>query len=373
LLVFHAVWCKPCAELEAKVLPKPEVQAALASYRVQSYDAELDQGEEAAKRFDVHALPTLLVLSPKGDEVDRIRAQDATGIAQALGDLRALALRVPVADDAVATEKDARALLVTARIVAKSDPVRAARAYHAAAAHDTDPKKTIAAEAAFALLRIEAQERAARDHARALLDFVSQYPTSDEALGAFDGLAALPASARPDRAAVHRAAVRLMEPRLAARADTALRGLAATLLQLGDVQDAVKASPGAVSDAQGRGDGAPAFVRGSDPLDACTGSSGGPPQMDPRFAAMFSAEQAIARRVVAACKQNPRNEDHPFVRINVKDGAVEHGVLLEPEAPEAISKCVATALQQERNVPQSLAPSSIFQLLFPPSTQPASP
>jgi len=132
------------------------------------------------------------------------------------------------------------------------------------------------------------------------------------------------------------------------------------------------ASPGAVADAQGKGDGAPtAFVRRSDPLaDACT-SAGGPPGMDATFAAMFSAEQAIGRRVVAACKQNPRNEDHPFVRISIKDGAVEHGVLLEPEAPAALSKCVAAALQQERSVPASFGPSQTFQLLFPPSTPPA--
>jgi len=373
LLTFHTSWCKPCVELEANVMPRPEVQAALASYRVQGYDAELDQGEEAAKHFGVHSFPTLLVLSPKGDEVDRIEARDAPGIVQALGDLHGVAMRVPLADDAVAAEKDARALLVTGRILAKRDAVRAARAYHAAVAHDADPKKAVAAEAAFALLRIEARERAARDHARALLDFASQYPTSNEALGAFDGLAALPASARPDRATLHRAAVRLLDPRLATKADTQLRALAATLLMLGDVQDAAKASPAAVSDAQGKGDASPpAFVLKSDPLaDACTGGSGGLPQMDATFAAMFATEAAIGRRVVAACKQSPRNEDHPFARITIKDGAVEHGVLLEPEAPEAIRKCVATALRQERSVPQSLGSSATFQLLFPPSTPPA--
>ena len=376
LLTFHTSWCKPCAELEANVMPRADVQAALASYRVQGYDAEQDQGEEAAKRFDVHSFPTLLVLSPKGDEVARIKAQDAPGIVQALGDLRSLALRVPVADGAVAAEKDARALLITGRILARSDAERAARAYRAAVAHDADPGKALAAEAAFALLRLEARERAARDHARALLDFAGRYPASSEALAALDGLTALPASARPDPATLHRAAARLLEPRLAAKADTALRALAATLLMLGDVQDAAKASPGAVSDAQGHVEGAPVvFVPKSDPLaDACAGGGGGggaPPQMDARFAAVFSAEQAIGRRVVAACKQNPRNEDHPFVRVTIKDGAVERGVLLEPEAPEAIRKCVAGALQQERNLPPSLGTSTVFQLLFPPSTPPA--
>lgn len=370
LLTFHTSWCKPCVELEAHVMPKPEVQAALASYRVQGYDAELDEGEQAAKHFDVHSFPTLLVLSPKGDEVDRIETRDAPGIVKALTDLHGIAMRVPVDDAAVATEKDARALLITGRIVGKSDAERAARAYRAAVARDTDPGKAVAAEAAFALLRIEARERAARDHAGALLDFASRYPASGEALDAFRGLAALPASACPAQAAIHRAAVRLLEPRLAAKADAALRTLAATLLVLGDVQDAARASPGAVSDAQGHGEGAaPAFVRGSDPLaDACTGETGGFSQMNEEFAAMFAAEQAIGRRVVAACKQNPRNEDHPFVRITIKDGAVEHGVLLEPEAPEAIRACVATALQLEHDVPRSLGPSATFQLLFPPST-----
>ena len=368
LLTFHTSWCKPCAELEAKVMPKPEVQAALAGYRVQGYDAELDQGEAAAQRFDVHSFPTLLVLSPKGDEVERIHAQDAPGIAQALGELRGIALRVPLDGAALATEKDPRALLATGRIVATSDPARAARAYRAAVAHDTDPDKVLAAQAAFALLRLEARERAARDHARALLDFAGQYPSSREALAAFDGLTALPASARPDRATLHRMAVRLVAPRLAAKDDTALRDLSATLAMLGDVEDAVKASPAAASDAKGQGgDGPAVFMPRSDPLaETSAAGSSGPPGMSALFAALLNAEQAIGRRVVAACKQNARNEDHEFVRVYVKDGAVTRGLLLDPEAPEPVRKCVAAALQQERDVPASFGASNTFQILFPP-------
>jgi hypothetical protein len=88
--------------------------------------------------------------------------------------------------------------------------------------------------------------------------------------------------------------------------------------------------------------------------------------MSPLFAALLNAEQAIGRRVVAACKQNARNEDHEFVRVYVKDGAVTRGLLLDPEAPEPVRKCVAAALQQERDVPASFGASNTFQILFPP-------
>jgi hypothetical protein len=85
------------------------------------------------------------------------------------------------------------------------------------------------------------------------------------------------------------------------------------------------------------------------------------------FAALFGAQRAISGRVAAACQQQPRNEDHEYVRVYVQDGNVTRGLLLDPEAPEPLRACVAAALQKERGVPASFGAMNAFELLFPPS------
>src|SRR5688572_8237588 len=77
LLDFWAIWCKPCALLERDVFPRPEVQAALAGYVFQRYDAEIGEGADLAARFDIRGYPTLLVLTPGGDVVEVVQEHEA--------------------------------------------------------------------------------------------------------------------------------------------------------------------------------------------------------------------------------------------------------------------------------------------------------
>ena len=71
LLEFHAQWCQPCKEFEAKTLPDTRVQAALKDVVFVRYDADDDVGSRAAMKYKVDAYPTFLVLDQQGVEVIR--------------------------------------------------------------------------------------------------------------------------------------------------------------------------------------------------------------------------------------------------------------------------------------------------------------
>ncbi len=72
-----AEWCPPCQHLKNNVFPTPEAGAALAkmvpaSLMVETKDRKaLPEGAAAAKRFNVEAYPTLIVLDANGKEVRR--------------------------------------------------------------------------------------------------------------------------------------------------------------------------------------------------------------------------------------------------------------------------------------------------------------
>ena len=72
-----AEWCPPCQHLKNNVFPTPEAGAALsklvpASLMVQTKDRkDLAEATAAAKRFNVEAFPTLIVLDSNGKEIRR--------------------------------------------------------------------------------------------------------------------------------------------------------------------------------------------------------------------------------------------------------------------------------------------------------------
>jgi thioredoxin-like negative regulator of GroEL len=72
LVEFSTEWCGPCQVLAERVLPDPEVQAALAGVNFVVYDAEKEPGRAAAARLRVSGYPTLVVLGADGREVDRV-------------------------------------------------------------------------------------------------------------------------------------------------------------------------------------------------------------------------------------------------------------------------------------------------------------
>ncbi len=365
LLFFHTVWCKPCAEMEANVFPRPEVAAALGGYRMQKYDAELGEGSLAAKRFAVSSFPTLLVVSTRGDEIERVRGQDAASIVRALVELRPVALRVPVPDEAVARETDARALLITAGVVAKAgDADRAGRAYRAAIAKDTDPKKPIAAEAALALLRLDTRTRDARSHGKVLVDFAPKYPGSDEAITALRGLTLLPATDRPDRAALRRAAGAVIAAQRASKQYGNLRPLAASLTTLGDPDDAAKA----VADLPSEPPLPPGVVMFVppviDPLAEACPSSTGMSSAPPEYLAMFERMTEIGHRIAGACSGVPRGEDEEEVRLYVKDARVERALLLDPEASAPLRACIEAAARLEVDLPPLFGEKKVVTVRF---------
>lgn len=67
---FYTDWCGPCKRLATKVFPTTEVGDYLnANYVCLKIDAEKGEGVELAKKFDVHAYPTLVVAGADGEMI----------------------------------------------------------------------------------------------------------------------------------------------------------------------------------------------------------------------------------------------------------------------------------------------------------------
>lgn len=88
-----AEWCPPCQYLKTKVFPTPEAQAALAKVVPLSVMVEyknrqpLEEGVRVAKRYQLEAYPTLLILDSNGKEIRRQVGAFQTGaeLAQWIG------------------------------------------------------------------------------------------------------------------------------------------------------------------------------------------------------------------------------------------------------------------------------------------------
>ncbi len=64
---FTAEWCAPCRRMDKVVFNHPAVAAYLNTHFVSvKMDLETPKGKDAAKRYSVKHLPTMLVLSPEG-------------------------------------------------------------------------------------------------------------------------------------------------------------------------------------------------------------------------------------------------------------------------------------------------------------------
>jgi tetratricopeptide (TPR) repeat protein len=68
---FYAVWCGPCKQLEKVTYTDPKVEELLNAMIPAKWDAEKGEGIELAKEFRIGAYPTLVLLSPDGEEIDR--------------------------------------------------------------------------------------------------------------------------------------------------------------------------------------------------------------------------------------------------------------------------------------------------------------
>lgn len=80
LLFVTSEWCPPCKAMEANLLSKPAFFEATQGFARIRIDGDSDGAQAISERFDALAYPTLLLLSPEGDEL--FRADHAIGSEQ---------------------------------------------------------------------------------------------------------------------------------------------------------------------------------------------------------------------------------------------------------------------------------------------------
>lgn len=191
---FYTTWCGPCREFEARILPDPDVQRALAAFTFLRYDAEDGPGVEAAQRHRVDRYPTFLAIDGRGQVIAR-----TSGVNPSPGPFIAFVERaatLAIDEDAIkrqvaAAPKDPRVRLAAARWYAARDRRDDALAhYDAAIKADAANRQGVAADATWesAPLRRAAAQR--RDLVRDAAAFVKKYPGSSHAAEALE-LAAL--------------------------------------------------------------------------------------------------------------------------------------------------------------------------------------
>ena len=72
LVDVFAEWCGPCHEMDKVVFSRADVAKALADVVPMRIDAETDAGKALVARYHVVGYPTVLLIGPDGQEIDRI-------------------------------------------------------------------------------------------------------------------------------------------------------------------------------------------------------------------------------------------------------------------------------------------------------------
>lgn len=85
LLVFSAPWCPACIRLKTETLNQAEIEKILKKLSVQTINIDLVENEDLSNQFDVSAIPTVVLLNKKGEEVFRwLDYQPASSFAKEL-------------------------------------------------------------------------------------------------------------------------------------------------------------------------------------------------------------------------------------------------------------------------------------------------
>ena len=65
-------WCGNCEQIESQAFTTPEVAALTADLLTIQVDGDTEEGEVVTERYGTTGFPTVLILAPDGEEVDRI-------------------------------------------------------------------------------------------------------------------------------------------------------------------------------------------------------------------------------------------------------------------------------------------------------------
>jgi tetratricopeptide (TPR) repeat protein len=68
---FYTTWCGPCKKLDKVTYQDAKVIEYLNGIVAAKYDAEKGEGEVLARKYRIKAYPTLVLLGPHGEEIDR--------------------------------------------------------------------------------------------------------------------------------------------------------------------------------------------------------------------------------------------------------------------------------------------------------------
>ncbi|MCD6497209.1 MAG: thioredoxin family protein [Deltaproteobacteria bacterium] len=71
LLFWHAKWCPPCSALQMHVFGRPPFHTMASKLNLVWLDGDSAQAQRIAERLKISGYPTLVWLSPKGDEITR--------------------------------------------------------------------------------------------------------------------------------------------------------------------------------------------------------------------------------------------------------------------------------------------------------------
>lgn len=84
---FHATWCPPCITMKHDVWPDPAVGTAMKAGFI-PVAIDVDRDPRTSSRYDVRAIPTLLVLDSDGAVLDRATYLGKSGLLKLLDEHR---------------------------------------------------------------------------------------------------------------------------------------------------------------------------------------------------------------------------------------------------------------------------------------------
>jgi thiol-disulfide isomerase/thioredoxin len=186
---FYTLWCAPCKEFDARVLPEPKVQAELANIRFVRYDAERGSGVAAAEKLRVSQFPTFLAIDDKGEVRAKTTGADPAESTWFIEFLQRASVVVQSEDRVLAARKraphDARVAAATGRWYVDHDRLRDALPhFDGAVAADRNNALGVGAEAAWTAAGIrrslEFRARVTKD----LASYARDYPGAKHAVEA---------------------------------------------------------------------------------------------------------------------------------------------------------------------------------------------